>query len=65
MTHFSQQKLKTIYKDKMLLNEIKGADHFFLVNFSGQNFVLGAYRVGQAIGPLWDFCAPISTIVEL
>ena len=21
--------------------------------------------VGQAIGPLWDFCAPISIIVEL
>ena len=21
--------------------------------------------IGQAIGPLWDFCAPISIIVEL
>ena len=23
------------------------------------------YVLGQAIGPLWDFCAPISIIVEL
>ena len=22
------------------------------------------YALGQAIGPLWDFCAPISIIVE-
>ena len=21
--------------------------------------------IGQAIGPLWDFCAPISIVVEL
>ena len=23
------------------------------------------YLLGQAIGPLWDFCAPISIVVEL
>ena len=23
------------------------------------------YEIGQAIGPPWDFCAPISIIVEL
>ena len=23
------------------------------------------FGIGQAIGPLWDFCAPISIIVEL
>ena len=26
---------------------------------------LSDYLLGQAIGPLWDFCAPISIIVEL
>ena len=23
------------------------------------------HKLGQAIGPLWDFCAPISIVVEL
>ena len=29
------------------------------------NIVSFAYILGQAIGPLWDFYAPISIIVEL
>ena len=33
----------------------------FVQKVAGQ----GALIIGQEIGPLWDFCAPISIIVEL
>ena len=30
-----------------------------------QNVTVKRWVLGQAIGPLWDFCAPISMMVEL
>ena len=42
------------------LSEIGGIGELYPPNFNE-----GEWGVGQAIGPLWDFCTPISIIVEL
>ena len=36
----------------------------FRIRVRYETLTLGP-KIGRAIGPLWDFCAPISIIVEL